>query len=177
MKYITAILGLLLIAGCVHTSTSGAPVNIVGLWKGTVDKVVFGEPRELAFNFISDGQNVGGFMRNEAHPDDWIRLENFKMKGDKIYFMTATNTPQGVIKVKYKGRFVDSAIKLNAKVERPDSSENRLLADKPSFRYEGRLTRRSDRPSNNIDATLSGMEVSKATIDGGDITFTIRKVQ
>ena len=177
MKYITAFLGLLLIAGCAHTSTTSAPVNIVGLWKGTVDKVVFGPPRELAFNFISDGQNIAGFMRNEARPDDWIKLENFIMKGDQIYFTTTNNTPQGVIKVKYKGRFVDSVIKLAAKVERPGSSDNPLRGTKPSFRYEGRLAGSLDQPSNIIDQALSGMEVSKGTIDGGDITFTIRKVQ
>jgi hypothetical protein len=50
MKYITAILGLLLIAGCVHSSTTSAPVNIVGLWKGTFDKVDSGPPLEFTFS-------------------------------------------------------------------------------------------------------------------------------
>ncbi len=84
MKYITVVLGLLLIAGCVHSSKTSAPVNIVGLWKGTIDKVDSGPPLELAFNFVSDGKNVGGFMRDEALPGDWIRLENFILNGDKI---------------------------------------------------------------------------------------------
>ena len=78
MKYITTILGLLLIAGCAHTSTTSAPENIVGLWKGTFDNVDFGPPQELAFNFISDGPNVGGFMRNETAQGGWIQIENFK---------------------------------------------------------------------------------------------------
>ena len=177
MKYIITVLGLLLITGCVHSSTTSAPVDIVGLWKGTVDKVIFGQPRELAFKFINDGQNVGGLMRNEARPDDWIKLENFKMKGDRIYFITTTYTPQGVIKVKYKGRLVDSEIKLATKVERPGSSDNRLSTSKPSFRYEGRSAGVTEGPSNIIDDALSGMEESKGTINGGDITFTIRKVQ
>ena len=44
MKYITAILGLLLIAGCVHSSKNSAPVNIVGLRKRTFGKVDSGRP-------------------------------------------------------------------------------------------------------------------------------------
>ena len=182
MKYITAVLGLLLIAGCAHNSTNSAPVNIVGLWKGTFDKVIFGPPLELAFNFTSDGQNVGGFMRNEAQSGGWIKLENFIMKGDKIYFTTTTNTPQGVIKVNYTGKFVDSVIKLAAKVKRPGSSDNPLRGTKPSFRDEGRSERFLSKGSNIIDQAnpgnidLSG-GVSKGTIGGGGITFTIRKVQ
>ena len=121
-------------------------------------------------------------MRNEAQPGDWIKLENFIMKGDKIYFTTTTNTPQGVIKVNYTGKFVDSVIKLAAKVERPGSSDNPLRGTKPSFRYEGSSERILSKDSNIIDQAnpgnidLSG-GVSKGTIGGGGITFTIRKVQ
>ena len=182
MKYFIAVLGLLLIAGCVRSSTTSAPVNIVGLWKGTYDKVVFGPPRELAFNFISDGLNVGGFMRNEAQQSDWIRLDNFIMKGDKIYFTTANNTPQGVIKLTYKGRLVDSEIKLTATVERQGSSDNPLRGTRPSFRYEGGSAGGSN-SSNTIDQANPGNIASSArgVINGmiydGSSTFTIRKVQ
>ena len=104
MKYFTAIIGILFIAGCAHTSTTSAPKNIVGLWKGTFNNVNVGPSQDLAFNFISDGGNVGGYMRNEKVQSEWIRIENFKMKGDRINFTISTDTPQGKFKYKFKGR-------------------------------------------------------------------------
>lgn len=183
MKYITVVLGLLLITGCVHSSTTSAPINIVGLWKGTIDKVDSGPPLELVFNFVSDGQNIGGFMRDEALSADWIRLENFIMKGNKIYFTTSIDTPQGKINHKYRGRLVDSEIKLAAKVIRPGSSGNPLRGTKPSFRYEG-TSRVIQYKSNNIDQSnpdnmvdTSGGKVIQGMKGIGDVEFTIRKVQ
>ena len=182
MRYITAILGLLLFASCVHSSTTLAPVNIVGLWKGTVDKVDTGPPLELVFNFVNDGQNIGGFVRDEAQQGDWIRLENFIIKKDKIYFTTTINTPQGVINHKYRGRFADSKIKLAARVLRPGSSANPLRGTKPSFRYEG-TSRIIQYNRNAIDQNNPGnMDTSGGAVIQGmkgvrDVEFTIRKVQ
>ncbi len=184
MKYMTVILGILLITGCVHSSTTSAPVDIFGLWKGTIDNAGSGPPLELAFNFVSDGQNVGGFMRDESQPGDWIRLDNFILKRDKIYFTTAVNTPQGVIKHKYTGGFVDSVvIKLAAKVERPGSSDNPLRGQKPSFRNEGLMRGNLSKNSNTIDQGNPGSiaKTGEGVIQGmkgiRDAEFTIRKVK
>jgi hypothetical protein len=184
MKYFTVILGLLLISSCAHTSPTSAPDSIVGLWKGTFVRADSGPPQELAFNFISDGPNVGGSMRNETAQGGWIRIENFKMKGDKINFTTLIDTPQGKFKQKYKGRLVDSEIELTAKFERPGSSNNPLRGrGGPSFRYEGRSAGVTESESNEIDRMnpgnldTSGEGLIQGMKAGESITFTIRKVQ
>lgn len=183
MKYITCILFVLLVAGCAHTSATSAPVNFVGLWKGTSDSLDVGPPLELVFNFMSDGQDIRGSMRNETRQGEWIKLENLKIKGDKIYFSTVTNTPQGAIKVKYNGRLVDSVINLSAKYERAGSPGNPFRGTKPSFRYEGPSGGSLSTTSNIIDDANPGktgkIDLEKAlntgTIFVGELT--IRKVQ
>jgi hypothetical protein len=184
MKYFTAILGLLLVAGCAHTSTTPAPGNIVGLWKGTFNNVDFGPPQELALNFISDGPNVGGFMRHEAAPGGWIPIENFVMKGDTIYFTTSVDIPQGKFKYKFKGRLVDSEIELTVKFKGAGSPNNpSRVTGTPSFRYEGRSAGVTESTDNEIDQVKpgnmdnSGGQLIQGMKIGGSITFTIRKVQ
>ena len=98
-------------------------------------------------------------------------------------FTTAINTPQGVIKHKYKGRLADSEIKLAAKVIRPGSSGNPLRGTKPSFRYEGRSRGVIQYTNNSIDQSdpdntdTSGGKVIQGMKGVRDVEFTIRKVQ
>jgi hypothetical protein len=184
MKYFTAILGLLLIAGCAHTSPTLAPENIIGLWKGTLNNIDFAPPQELALNFLSDGPNIGGFMHHEAAPGGWVPLENFKMKGDRIYFTASVDTPQGKFKYKFKGRLVDSEIDITVKFKGAGSSNNpsRVMGT-PSFRYEGRSAGVTESTSNEIDDVKpSSMDTSGGGLiqgmkSSGSVTFTIRKVQ
>jgi hypothetical protein len=184
MKYITAVLGLLLIAGCAHTSPTPAPENIIGSWKGTIHDVDTGSYQDLAFKFVSDGPNVGGFMRNETAQGEWIPLENLRMKGDKINFTVSTNIPQGKINYKFKGRLVDSEFKLAAKAERPGASKNTpRVKGIPSFRYEGRSAEITESTRNEIDQVkpsnmdTSEVELIKGMLSGGEVTFNIQKVQ
>ena len=185
MKYIACILFAFLIAACAHTSTTSAPVNIVGLWEGTVDNPDVGPPLQVVYQFTSDGQDIRGFVGNKDHHGEWVKIENFKMKGDKINFTTTSNTSRGAVKVKYKGTFVDPAIELSAKVERPSSPSNSYRLGKPSFRRESNLRGDVTRgPVSGIDQRMpSNMDLSgvptKDTIGGRSTayTLTIRKVQ
>lgn len=112
MKYIAFVLGFFLIAGCAHTSTTTAPVDIVGLWKGEFNNPMGGPPTRLAFKFIRDGRSIGGVMRNESIQGEWDQLENLKIKGSRIYFTSSPKTPQGKIKIKFKGKIEGDKIRL-----------------------------------------------------------------
>ena len=71
MKFITLVLGLLLVASCTHVSTTSTPVNIDGMWQGEYDSGMDGQPPVLFFfNFTRDGNSLTGFAsRGVTGPD------------------------------------------------------------------------------------------------------------
>ena len=117
MKFIAFILGLLLIAGCAHVSTTSSPVNINGTWEGEYDSGMGGPPLFVSFSFICEGESLGGFVRGSfgpTIPGEWIPLENGKIKGNKISF-TSTHPPkmgQPEMRFRFKGKIDGDKIKM-----------------------------------------------------------------
>ena len=117
MKYITfVVLSLFLVAGCAHTSTT-SPINIGGLWKGEINNPMGGPPTRLAFNFIQDGESIVGAMRNETMQCEWEQLEDFKIKGSRIYFTFSPKISQGKMAFKYRGKVEGDKIKMAYKMK------------------------------------------------------------
>ena len=104
MKFITLVLGLLLIVGCTHVSTTSAPVNIDGMWQGEYDSGVAGRPPMLFFfNFIRDGNSLTG-VASQGIPGSgpWMPLEGGKIKGSNISFSLSPTPLEGMREINYE---------------------------------------------------------------------------
>ncbi len=104
MKFITFVLGILLIAGCTHVSTTSTPVNIDGMWQGEYDSGVAGRPPMLFFfNFIRDGNSLTG-VASQGIPGSgpWIPLEGGKIKDSNISFTLSPTPVAGMREITYK---------------------------------------------------------------------------
>lgn len=128
MKFIAfAVLSLFFIAACAHSPTSSNS-NIAGLWKGEFNNPMGGPPNRLAYNFIQDGKRIVGAMRNETMQGEWENLEDFKVKGNWIYFTISPKISGGKITFKYRGKIEGDKIKMTykakdpVKMDRPDSA-------------------------------------------------------
>ena len=90
MKYVTFILGLLLIFSCAHVPGTSSPLNVDGTWKGMWDnsKVKKGQPPELfILKLKSDGNSITGTGCNATlNPDKWYDLKDIKRKGNTLFF-------------------------------------------------------------------------------------------
>ena len=165
MKFIAFVLGLLLIASCATSSTTSSPVNIDGTWEGEYDSGMDGQPRMLfIFSFISDGQNLGGFIRNESIQGEGTPLENGKIRGNNISFTSRPKDTQ--MTFKYKGKIDGDKIKITYKAKmagRPGIG-NSSRAGRPMIDDEGRQIRsgstlsmgRIGGPGMGMDSSLSG---------------------
>ena len=104
MKFITLVLGLLLVASCTHVSTTSTPVNIDGMWQGEYDSGMDGQPPVLFFfNFTRDGNSLTGFAsRGVTGPGPWMPLEGGKIKGSNISFSLSPTPLEGMREIKYE---------------------------------------------------------------------------
>jgi hypothetical protein len=121
MKIITLILGLLLIAGCAHQSSTSSPVKIDGTWRGEFDTGVSDQPPMLIImRFQSEGESLTGNMCNATlNPKLRIPLDNGKIKGNSISFTTAPTSKAGLQELiaEYKGNIEGDEIKLKFKAK------------------------------------------------------------
>jgi hypothetical protein len=145
MKYIAFVLGLSLLGGCATSSTTSAPINIDGTWKGEYSSGMDDQPPMLfTFNFLCDGDSLTGNMNNAAAgPDLWTPLEDGKIKGNNISF-TMTSTP--TMTFKYKGKIDGDKIKMTYKVKMKGMGKPRRRGGGGSMMSdEGRAQIRSGR--------------------------------
>ena len=127
MKYIAFVLALLLMASCATSSTTSSPVTIDGTWEGEYDSGMDGQPPMLfTFNFTSEGESLGGFVRGSfgpTGPGEGTPLENGKIKGNHISFTSRPKDTQ--MTFKYKGKIDGDKIKITYKVEMPGMGKSR----------------------------------------------------
>jgi hypothetical protein len=164
MKYITFVLGLLLIAGCATSSTTSSPVNIDGMWEGEYDSGMGGPPMSIAFNFLGDGESLTGVMSSAAAGlDQWIPLEDGKIKGNNISFKI-TSTP--TMTFKYKGKIDGDTIKMTYKVKMTGMSKPRRTGGGgPMMNDSGKAQARS------------GRIMSSGMVSTPSVKFTITRVK
>ena len=131
MKFITLVLGLLLVASCTHVSTTSTPVNIDGMWQGEYDSGMNNRPPVLFFfNFTRDGNSLTG-VASQGIPGSgpWIPLEDGRIKGSNISFTFSPTTVEGMREIiyKFKGEIKGDEGELTFKVVMGVSRSNNLI--------------------------------------------------
>ncbi len=174
MKTITFILSLLLIPSCAHVSTSSSPVNIDGTWEGEYDSGIGGPPMLFTFNFMSDGESLGGFVRNESIQGEWTQLENFKIRGSNISFTSRPKNTKMIFK--FKGKVDGDKVKMTFTVKKPGPNwwkTPRSKLPRSMIDNGGELIRSSDYIEGSTQALSAG--VDRLNSQSGE--FTIMRVK
>ena len=122
MKYITFLLGFILIFCCTNVYANSSTVNLDGTWKGIYDSKGTGGqlPKLFIFKFkMDEGSLTGKVCDSTANPDGWIELDNFKIERGNIYF---TTTPVPGLTFNYEGTIKDDIIDITFKYGTPEQS-------------------------------------------------------
>ena len=177
MKSIAFVLGLLLIAGCATSSTTSSPVNINGTWKGVYDSGgMDGQPPKLfIFNFKSDGDSLtGNGCDATTRPDEWIPLENGKIKGSNISFTSGQKNTKNIFE--FKGKVDGDKVKMTYTVKQRGPNwwkPPRRQKPRPMIDDEGRQLRSGE---SILDSTRA-MSVGLDSLNSLSGEFTIIRVK
>jgi hypothetical protein len=101
MKIIVFAVGCMLIAGLAFAA------DVDGNWEG--ETMVMNQPTKMAFTFKADGEKLTGTAPGPSGP---VKIEDGKIKGNKLSFKFSIDWQQMKMTFKYKGVFSGDEIKL-----------------------------------------------------------------